>query len=394
MTPDIASSRPELLSLTRAVNALIFTDLVATQPTKNPKATLFGLRYLNPDNTMTFQTATTYAGKYGDRTGIDKLTITSSFEKDKVFVHNDAVYQAIDAVDFSSLSGESLKDKVFTALIGSKIRMVTDAADVSYLETLTAPIQEVKFNLDRWSIDTKVRKYKTLATTELIQDLNANDIDGEAVIHDMLVTTLSEEINKDIMQKLQTVSKRHISTTTPEGILNLTGASDDPTFGRTVYRMVSEMAYEILSDTTFEANYVLCTPAIAGFLSSSGWMKGDPDMTNLYTGILANGIKVYIDGVSEYDYLVVGTKQYDDELESASSLFYSPFVDVDESGSYTVAVDPADFNNRIMCMARYGLSVNPYTAETDIDNRQIYEGDNWNALAAKSKYSRLIGIQY
>lgn len=392
MAGDVQNGRPSLLAITRAVNALIYTDLVATQPTTQPKATLFGLRYLNPDNNISFETPSTYAGRYGDRSDITELSNSSKFEKGDIFKFETVVYQAAAAVNISTENGSDLKSKLMISMMKANVRIVSDAADTSYHET-GDNIQEVNFSLDRWAVDTRTRKFKTLITNELIQDLNANGLDASSVIEDLLSTTLSEEINKDIMQKLQTVSKRFISQHTTDGILDLSGISDDPIHGRTVYRIVSEMAYEILSDTTFEATYVLCTPKIAALLSASGWMKGDPSMVNLYAGVLANGIKVYIDGVSEMEYMVVGTKQATDEFEKIGSLFYSPFIDIDSIGSFNFALDPSDMQPRIMAMSRYALSVNPYTVQDEkSDREQIVNGDAWIDLATKSKYSRFVGV--
>ena len=44
-TINVANTRPDLVSLTRAVNNLIYGELVAIQETNLPTATLFGVRY-------------------------------------------------------------------------------------------------------------------------------------------------------------------------------------------------------------------------------------------------------------------------------------------------------------------------------------------------------------
>lgn len=395
MSADAAQGRPDLLALTRAVNALIYTDLVATQKTKVPKATLFGMRYLNRDGKMTFQTPATYSGQYGDRAAITEATLTSNVHSGDAIKHNNIVYVATAAgANLNEHPGTTIEERINHAMMEAKLRIASDAAEVNYHDT-GDNISEVKFNLDRWAIDTRTRKLKTAVTHELLQDLNANELDGNAVIEDMLSVTLSEEINKDILQKLQNISLRHDCPLAPKGIIDLSGIADDPVQARTVYRLVSDMAYEILSETTFEATFVVCTPRIAALLSASGWMKCDPNMENLYTGILSNGIKVYIDGTSLMDYVVVGTKQTTiDEIESVASLFYSPFVEEDDAGAYTVTSDPSDMQLRLMAMARYGLSVNPYTTKSDVDDQQIYQGDDWNNLAGKSKYSRFIGVKF
>jgi hypothetical protein len=391
LTGNVAQGRPQLLSVTRAVNALIYKDLVAIQKTELPSATLYGLRYLNEAGDMTFVTQATYAGQYGDRTAITKITeASSSVKTGDIFVYGTDVFEAILDSNIMDENGDTLTDKVHVCLMKNIIRLASDAAVVDYHER-GDKIQEIDFSLDRWTVDTRTRKYKTQVTDELISNLNSNQLDGSAIVYDMLATTISEEINKDIVQKLQTVSKRHVSAITPEGILDVTALADDPTQSRQVYRIVSDMAYGILGETTFESTYVLCTPNIAALLSASGWMRGDPNMVNLYAGVLTNGIKVYIDSNTKFDYIVVGTTQESNELEKIGSLFYSPYVDVDEAGTYQVVVDPSDMQSRYTATARYGLSTNPYSATDDTEN-QLYDGDDWINLAGKSKYSRFVGL--
>lgn len=273
-TGDLQQGRPSLLALTRAVNALVYKDLVAIQETTQPKATIFGIRYLDGEGNLPFVTPATYSGRYSKRDGLDELSSAKkNFAKGDIFKYQQVVYQAIEAVDIDKEDGVDLGDKLFTALMVNKVRMVSDAAEVDYYET--NDVQEINFKLDRWAIDTKTRKLKSLVTQELLQDLNANGLKGDDVVKDLLATMISGEVNKDVMQKLQTVSKRHISEISPNGIVHLAGVSDDPAQARAMYRMVSEMAYSIVGETTFEATYVLCSPKIAGLLSASGWMKGE-----------------------------------------------------------------------------------------------------------------------
>lgn len=63
---NVQNTRPELVSLTRAVNNLIYHELVAVQETELPVATLFGVRYRNPNGDMTFSSAATYSGRISD----------------------------------------------------------------------------------------------------------------------------------------------------------------------------------------------------------------------------------------------------------------------------------------------------------------------------------------
>lgn len=387
--------RPQLVALTRAVNALIYKDLVATQETRGPISTLFGMRYLNADDEMTFRTPATYGGTYGDRSAVTKelSAAQKTFAKDDVFKYQSVIYQAIDTVDFANMGGgDDIDTQLGIALMLNKVRIVSDAGEVSAMEYIEP--SEAKLKLDRWKIEARTRKLKSAVTQEFMQDIQASGFNGEDVVRDLLAIEIADEVNKDIMHKLQTVSMRHASAGVESGIYYAAPASDDPTKGRTLYRIVCEMARAVHADTAFEATYVLCSPKVAALLSSSGWIKGDPDMKNLYAGILADGLKVYVDAVSKFDYVLVGTKQTKGDLENVGSLFYTPYVDVDGAGNtLTTVVDPKSLQTSYMAMTRYGLSVNPYTTK-DGDTEQVHQGDEWNALAGKSKYSRFVGVVF
>ncbi|MDP1183561.1 hypothetical protein Q6285_30285, partial [Klebsiella pneumoniae] len=84
------------------------------------------------------------------------------------------------------------------------IRMQGDAAPASKYESADSVIAESKFTLDRWNLNIKSRKIKTDISIELMQDLEHNQMDANATVEDVLGTMLSEDINKDIIQKLFT----------------------------------------------------------------------------------------------------------------------------------------------------------------------------------------------
>ena len=383
--------RPTLVNLTRAVNDLIYEDLVAKQRTDKPQAALYGLRYKNPNDVMTFTTPATYAGKYGSRASINAITETMQLVKGAPYKDaSDVVYVCLEAVDMNSAEGTTLAQKINILIMRSKLRIASEVAPVNY--SSTQEIQDASFRLDLWKVDTGTRKFRTGVTHELIQDINANGLNGRNIVEDMLATTISEEINKDIMQTLQTVSIRHRTPATPEGIADLTNIQDDPQAGRFIYRLIQTMSARILSDTSFSATYVLASAAVVGYLFSSGWMRKDPSKP-LAAGVLNSGLHVYEDSVTLYDYFLVGTKHKADDIDDkVGSLYYVPFQDVDDAGAFLFNVDPHALQPQIMCKARYALSVNPYTVKANQAAKEVIVGDDWSNLADRSKYSRFIGV--
>lgn len=396
-TSSIALGRPKLLALTNSVNSLIFKDLVVTQATHNPIATLFGLRYLDPKGKQFYHTQSTYGGEIGDRTGIESFDKTKTYEKGKKFkTEDDSVYEVISDAGFKpsdpSYSSVLDIDIIFHGILENNVRIVSDAMSLATAENPNLIISENIFKLDRWSIETRSRKIKSSPTIELIQDLTAAGF-GIELIYDLLSKSVSEEINKDILQKLITVSTRHESLgDLTSAFLDLTGASNDPTHSRTVYRLICEMAAEILTSTAYRATYCVCSPKVHAMLSASGWLKDDPRVENLNSGMLVNGIVVYVDTTSKFDYAIVGTTQKDVNGDgTVGSLFYAPYTEQD-GVEFNIATDIGSLNDHIMVNSRYGLSVNPYTNAKD--GQQIIAGDDWTSHSGSSKYSRIMGVKF
>ena len=111
----------------------------------------------------------------------------------------------------------------------------------------------------------------------------------------------------------------------------------------------------------------------------------------LATGKLNNGYYVYTDTNSPFDYMLTGCKYDLGDMDHVGSLFFAPYTEADEAGSIKVSVDPASLQPKVAILMRYGLSVNPYTAESESDH--LIKGDDWSALAGKSKLSQIVGIK-
>ncbi|MFW8369209.1 hypothetical protein ACOICT_29600, partial [Klebsiella pneumoniae] len=77
-------------------------------------------------------------------------------------------------------------------------------------------------------------------------------MDGVGVVDDVLSTMISEDINKDIIQTLITVSRRYkVEEISPNGILDLTASTDAPVIGRTLYQQACEMKNQMLRNTSY-----------------------------------------------------------------------------------------------------------------------------------------------
>lgn len=384
--------RPTLVGLTKATNKIILDKLVAIQPTKMPVSALFGLKYLTPDGEFFFNTSASYSGKYGSRDGIPLATLETPIDAQSFVVSDKhVIYQAVITCTLSSY-GQDLATALGNAVIQGALRFVSDAAPTSHFEDQNTTIAECNFQIDKWQVPVATRKLKTVFTIELFQDMEANQLNPNGVINDALAAFMAEEINKDIIQKLITVSKRYkVQGHTDNAILDLSGKGDAPVAGRTLYRYVEEMSRQMVRETSFCATYVLGTPRAIGILSASGWMRPNP-LDSRSAGVLMNGLEVFIDNNTSFEYVIVGCKHSDENLDKVGSLFLSPYTEADGAGAFRVAINPDSLQPAVMLMCRYGLSVNPYTTEANDGEARIIQGDDWVSLVGQSKMSYLLGL--
>lgn len=364
-----------LQAFTRATRSLIYEDLVAVQETQQPTASLYGARYLDSGGNPSFLSHATYSGAINKRTDIAEVT-AKAYLPDELFKQGDIVYKVLAAVTFTNTDSD-----IHKALITKKIRYLSDAAETADLEN--ADIAEVGVKIDRWDSEVKTRKLKTSFSLELMQDMEANQIVGKNVPFDLLSTIVSEDTNKDICQKLLHVSKVHTGKNITDGVFTATGI-EEKDLARLAYKAIVSMGEQVRRDSSFAPTFVLASTAVVSLLKSSGWVVPSKDKP-LSEGVTRCGLSVYADDTSPMDYAVVGFKHRLGELEYVSSLFYSPY-----SSTYSVVQDVQSFNDNIMIMNRYALSVNPYALDTQEDTGQIIEADQWDQLGGASLNSRCL----
>lgn len=407
ITGTSSQSRPNLLALTRATTNLIYSDLVATQRTKQPVAAMYGVRYLNPNGDMSFNSSTTYGGQITieQRKTIPDLDANSkdSFKLGDIFHFDDVIYKVIADNPFADINETDLSDVLTAAIVSSTIRYVSEAADTELFEgENSAEIAEVGLKIDKWQAPVKSRKLKTEITVELAQDLEANGFDAPNTIEDLLSTQMAEEINKDITQSLITVSNRFDSSAnTPKGVLDLTKADTAPEQGRQLYRTICEMNSYIQLTTSYSVSYVLASAKCAAILAASGWLSNKPsdEAPAESEGILQNGMVVYSDAWSTIDYVIVGvTGDYGDK-EMIGSLFYAPYsegLDLDDDdyiGAYKIINDPDSLQPKLCLLVRYALSTNPYTVGLSDEEARVIDAGNFDKMAGRSLMSTMIGVK-
>lgn len=400
------SGRPTLVALTRATTNLIYSDLVATQSTRQPVAALYGVKYLNPNKELSFVTGSTYAGQYGsiDRQSMKNLSLSNlnEIKNGELFLYQDVVFKSLSNTPFEGTTETDLYDVVNEAIASSTIRMAPEAAETEKFEATNPDIAEAGFVVNKWQASVRSRKIKTELTVELAQDMERNGLDTPNMLEDLLATQMAEEINKDVMQSLITVSKRFKVAGIPKGVLDISSITSAVEQSRELYRYICEMNAMIQRATAYSATYVVASSRCAAVLASSGWLTVDDEQPDAAYGVLNNGLVVYCDNTSPIEYVVVGVKADYGNAEMVGSLFYAPYSegiseavsdDVDHIGAYKIINDPESLQPKIALSMRYALCVNPYTMGIDDEEARIIDATNMDNFAGRSEMSVLLGVK-
>ncbi|AEO97112.1 capsid vertex protein [Salmonella phage vB_SenM-AKM_NP4] len=400
--------RPNLLSYTKATNKRIFKSLVAEQKTNQPIAALYGIRVLNPVDKMTYLGGATYAGQIGlsERESLPLASTPSqSFNKGEMFLFEDVVFKALEDNPFAGTAETDMREVISEAIAAGHIRMVSDAANTNKFENGHPEIAEAGFRIDKWQTEVKSRKLKTSITVELAQDLESNGFDAPNFIEDVLAVQMAEEINKDVLQSLITVSSRFkVQGISEKGVLNLTDPKYDNAQdrARTLYYYMCEMNSAVQRQTSFSGTYAVASSRCAAILAASGWVEKSEDQDELAYGVLKNGLPLYADVNSPCDYVIVGVNADLGEGQTVASLYYAPYVegldDVDEEGDtsvgeFKVIVDPDSLQPTIALLARYALTANPYTVAKDEKEARVIDGADMDKMANQSQLSSYLGVK-
>lgn len=404
-TTSSSIGRPNLVALTRATTKLIYTDLVAQQRTSQPLAALYGLKYLTQQDELSFQTGATYSGAVSakDRATIPVFVAGAVYAKDDLFQFENVVYKALVATPFAGATGDEY-DQLQEAMVKLTIRIMSEAAITERFEgPQEVEIAEAKFLVNKWNAPVKSRKLKSTVTVELAQDLEANGFDAPNFLEDLLATEMADEINKDILQSLVTVSKRYkVAGLCDDGLIDLS-YTNSPEASRKLYEIMCEMVSHIQRATSYTATYVVASTRVAAVLAGSGWLKHRPQdekylSDNAY-GFLDNGLPLYCDTNTPFDYVTVGVKEDFGGKEMVGSLFYAPYTegldleDPEHVGSFKVVVDPESLQPSIALMVRYALAANPYTVTADDKQARIIDATNMDLMAGRSDMSVLLGVK-
>ena len=397
--------RPTILAITRKTNKRLYKVLVAEQPTTQPIATVFGMKYsfeTGNESKDVLSDRSTGSGQYayGDTT-LPILVTDAVMMKGQRFRYSDFDFEVLrDGVSISGLPNvfEIIKTLEFAVLNGH-IRIINDALG-NDASSQNQYIQQTKFTMERWKSEVRARKVRTLPTQELLQDMEGMGMDGEAAIEDLLATTLAADINSDIISKLVTIAGRYTGLGAKNGYFDVTLTSNALNgqlyvLGNALVGIIAQMSAIVAAQSTFKPNWVLCSAAAAAVLESSELVAFDYDDDDIkYSYIKSTGMRIVVDSKSFGEYIMVGyTGKSEDTLDTISPLYYSPYVQNDGGGTFTAmeVVDQESLQPAFGMMSRYALCAAP---NDDSGKIGPINGEDWVELSGRSQLCMICPILF
>ncbi|QMV28951.1 head vertex protein [Aeromonas phage AP1] len=376
---DIVTGRPSLVSLTRKTFNKIYDELAGVQPTTDPVANVFGVRYeyisednqshrdINLDNRN-------YGGEF-DMAAVAALPAGSAGMVSKTYFASEGyVFQVINDGDYSG-DLNSLFENVFTG----NLRLVVDAIVPNTQED--KEIQKTRYVMNKWKSVVRSRKLKSNITLELLQDMGGMNMDGDAAVEDLLSVAIAEEINSDIIMKLVTVASKEVKAT-PYNV-----ATTEYFAGRDLVARACRMAAQITLDTTFKPTYILASAHVAALIQTSGLVDDQHR-------IIGTKMKLIVDTKTPVHYMLVGVKaKFDDSVDTVSAVYYSPYIEEDEAGTFMVAADPDALQPVVGIISRYALSTSPDFRKIESNPAKVYDGEDWVGAANKSQLARMCMVE-
>ena len=225
---------------------------------------------------------------------------------------------------------------------------------------------DMGFTIEKATVEAKTRGLKAEYTMELAQDLKAiHNLDAESELANILSTEILAEINREVINGINTVATPGFGGAGAD-TFDLTTDAD----GRWAVEKFKSLMFQIEIEANEIAkatrrgkgNWIICSSNIASALTAAGMLDYSPaisaalnvdDTGSTFAGVLNGRTKVYIDPYALTDYVTVGyrgTSPYD------AGIFYCPYVPL----TMVRAVDESTFQPKIAFKTRYGMQQNPF----------------------------------
>jgi hypothetical protein len=394
-TASVANPDPVLISLVRrAMPNLIAYDVAGVQPMSGPTGLIFAMksRYASgavttaDDEALFDEADTDFSGDgaqitTGGTAAVALSTLSGAAAGTIVQVVTAPSSGSTTANEWATFTGGSAAIPAVGSVLTSAgagagtATVVVIGGTGTGLVTATGEDKApngMGFTVEKVTVEAKTRVLQAEYTMELAQDLKAvHGLDAEAELANILSAEILGEINREVIRNINETAKTG-TTGTVNGVITVTNTTDNGAgrwqaerFQALGFRLEQEANIIAKETRRGKGNYIICSSSVAAALSAAGSLAYGSAITagdltvdnagNTFAGTLKNGMKVYVDPYSTYDYATVGYKganTYD------AGLFYCPYVPL----TMLKAVDSADFQPKIGFKTRYGLQQNPFAA--------------------------------
>lgn len=343
----VATWSPVLIKMVkRTVPNLIAMDFFGTQPLATPDGLIFAMR-----------------ARYGAQNG------------------NEAFYNEVKSGHSGDATADAGDVSGFTKAIVDSFTGGTDGVAPAFGKGMTTAAMEtlgssggtawakMGVSIEKQSVTAQGRGLYADYSHELRQDMQAvHGEDVDAILSDMLVTEIQSEMNREFIRTMNLAAKVGFGGT---GIFDITANTD----GRWLLERLKGLMFRIELEANAIAkdtrrgkgNRLLCSANVASALAMAGMLDFTPalaanaglevDVTGqTFAGVLANGMRVYIDPYSQLDYVNVA---YKGASELDAGIYFAPYTPLEMYR--TVGED--NFQPRIAFKTRYGVVANPFYAQ-------------------------------
>lgn len=226
-------------------------------------------------------------------------------------------------------------------------------------------------SIEKSSVTAKSRGLYADYSHELRQDMMAiHGEDVDTILAEILSNEIQAEMNMEFIRTMNTAAKLGGA----DGLVATQGKLDvqADTDGRWAVEKWKGLMFILEAEANAiarrtrrgKANVLLCSPNVASALQMAGMLDYTPainaniglnvDVTGqTFAGVLANGMKVYIDPYATLNYLTMG---YKGTNQLDAGIFYCPYTPLE---MYRAQGEDT-FQPRMAFKTRYGIIANPF----------------------------------
>jgi hypothetical protein len=244
--------------------------------------------------------------------------------------------------------------KIAEGYSGNESTTVPKAASTAALEGVAG--NRLSIQILKQTVEAKTRKLSARWTFEAAQDAQAQQgIDIEAEIMAALAQEITAEIDQEVIQSLMSLAGTAALTYDQAAVSGTATFVGDEHAALAV--QINRVANLIAQRTRRGAgNYAVVSPTVLTLLQSattSAFARTtegtfEAPTNTKFVGTLNSAMKVYVNGYSTTDDVLIG---YKGSSESDAPAFYCPYIPLMSSG---VVLDPSTFEPVVSFMTRYG----------------------------------------